>query len=428
MKQYIKIEAKRLMSTLSGFLMSLLTVLLFAALLFVLAWNILPKALEVTPFRIGLCIEGSGENLISVYISKIVQQMESTKDLVEFEEISFQDIQEEQESNSQEMRGEREESGLDMQTRSDDGISRRRLRQLLEEKELTACIIIPERTVESIMNGDNIPIRVVMSGKADHAERYLQQRLLMLLTECGAALIDVPQAETLLLYELQVENPEELGKMLDLFHFGLVMEREDWFKKETVSVFGSTGMREYYSAAGLTLLMLFWGLGCGSFFERRQDSLPLLLKRRGISLFFQQGVRQGLYILWYLVPIFGLVIAGGIGRNRVEGMFLGMLLAAMFSLQSGFFFVLAPTAAGGMILNSVWGIVGFFGAGGILPTVFLPDFVTKVCEKLPAGICMELLLQNTGTGWNAGGGGGMLCLLWCLLFAAAGQCIYSREQ
>lgn len=387
MGQYIKIEAKRLISTLPGVLLSLFTVLLLAAFLFVLAWNFLPEALEVKPFQIGLCVEGSEQSPMSVYISSIAGRMESTRNLVGFEEVSRLEISE-----------------------------------LLGEKELTACIIIPERTVESIMDGTNIPIRVVMGSGESHAERYLQQRLLMLLTECGAALIDVPQAETLLLYEMQVENPEELGRTLDLFHFGLVMGREEWFKKETINAFGNAGLRDYYMAAGATLLLLFWGLGCGGFFETRRDRLPLLLERRGMSLVFQRGVRQGLYILWYLGPLLMAVIAGSIGRSRAEGALFSVLLAAMLSLQSSFFFELAPSAAGGAILNCIWGLAGFFGAGGILPAVFLPGFVTKVCDKLPAGICMGSLLQS------AGGSEIRLCLLWCLIFAVAGQLVFCGKQ
>lgn len=56
--QYIKIEAKRLFHTLPGFFSDLAAMIAFAILIFVLAENFLPKALEVTPFRIGLYVEG----------------------------------------------------------------------------------------------------------------------------------------------------------------------------------------------------------------------------------------------------------------------------------------------------------------------------------------------------------------------------------
>lgn len=399
MGQYIKIETKRLLHTLPGFLSSLLSTVLLALLILFLAGDFLPEVLEVKPFRIGLCVEGS--DMMSDYVKNYVQQMESTEDLVEFQEME---------------RGEIEKA--------------------LQE-ELTACILIPERTAQSIMDGTNIPIQVFMGAGADNAERYLQRRLLTLLTECGAVMIDVPQAETLLLYEMQVEDPQELGMTLDLFHFGLVTDRENWFEKEMLNAFGSAGLKEYYLAAGLSLVLLFWGLGCGSFF-REQGNLPLLLERREIPLFFQQGVKQALFIGLYLAPVLLLAAAANVGGGRIPAllstadmgkmMVLLLLCSAMLALQCSFFFQLAPTAAGGIVCNGIWALAGFFGAGGVLPSVFLPKVVTGICGSLPAGICMELLLQMvTGKG-NADGKMVGIMLLWCLLFGLGGQLIFYQKQ
>lgn len=399
MGQYIKIETKRLLHTLPGFLSSLLSTVLLALLILFLAGDFLPEVLEVKPFRIGLCVEGS--DMMSDYVKNYVQQMESTEDLVEFQEME---------------RGEIEKA--------------------LQE-ELTACILIPERTAQSIMDGTNIPIQVFMGAGADNAERYLQRRLLTLLTECGAVMIDVPQAETLLLYEMQVEDPQELGMTLDLFHFGLVTDRENWFEKEMLNAFGSAGLKEYYLAAGLSLVLLFWGLGCGSFF-REQGNLPLLLERREIPLFFQQGVKQALFIGLYLAPVLLLDAAANVGGGSIPAllstadmgkmMVLLLLCSAMLALQCSFFFQLAPTAAGGIVCNGIWALAGFFGAGGVLPSVFLPKVVTGICGSLPAGICMELLLQMvTGKG-NADGKMVGIMLLWCLLFGLGGQLIFYQKQ
>ena len=400
MGQYIKIETKRLLHTLPGFLSSLLSTVLLALLILFLAGDFLPEVLEVKPFRIGLCVEGS--DMMSDYVKNYVQQMESTEDLVEFQEME---------------RGEIEKA--------------------LQGGELAACILIPERTAQSIMDGTNIPIQVFMGAGADNAERYLQRRLLTLLTECGAAMIDVPQAETLLLYEMHVKDPQELGMTLDLFHFGLVTDRENWFEKEMLNAFGSAGLKEYYLAAGLSLVLLFWGLGCGSFF-REQGNLPLLLERRGIPLFFQQGVKQALFIGLYLAPVLLLAAAANVGGGRIPAllstadmgkmMVLLLLCSAMLALQCSFFFQLAPTAAGGIICNGIWALAGFFGAGGVLPSVFLPKTVTGICGSLPAGICMELLLQMVAGKGNADGKTAGIMLLWCLLFGLGGQLIFYRKQ
>lgn len=386
MRQYIKIEAKRLIFTLPGFFSALAgSVLIIMSTIF-LARNFLPEILEVTPFRIGLCVEGDG--LAADYVNEYVRDMESTENLLEFQTI------------------ERAEAA-----------------SALKEKKLTACIIIPERTAESIMNGSNIPVQVLMGGGTAKTEKYLQKRLLTLLTECGAVMIDVPQAETLLLYEMQAENPQKLGVTLDLFHFGLVLGRADWFRQESFNTFGGADVKEYYLTAGTVLLFLFWGLGSGSFFREQEKNLPLFLERQGICLPFQQGVKQILFFFIYLVPALILCVM----TKGASAAFI-LACAAMLALQCGFFFTLAPTTAGGIVLNSIWGLAGFFGAGGILPAVFLPKTLTDLCSVFPGGVCMELLLRVLTGKTGADGKAVGICLFWCLFFGAGGQFIFLKKE
>ena len=398
MRQYIKIELKRLLLTLPGFFAALSGTLLFGLLTVFLALNFLPEVLEVEPFRVGLWVEEG--DAAANYVSEYVKQMDSVKGLVEFREITSGEIWEAQ------------------------GISRRKIQETMETEGLAACIIIPERTAQSIMDGTNIPVQVFVSGSADGADHYLQQRMLMLLTEYGAALIDVPQAETLLLYEMQIENPEETGRVLDLFHFGLVLERESWFEREYISAFGSMEMEEYYLGAGAALLLIFWGLGSGSFFRQQEKNLPLLLERRGIPLFFQQGVKQMLYIVLYLTPALLL----SVGMRNVKMTVPVLLCSVMMSLQCSFFFELAPGTASGLVLNCIWGFAVFLGAGGVLPAVFLPKFLAGICSRLPAGICLEMLLQNMAGKSGMSGEKAGWCLLWCLVFGILGQLVFYRKQ
>lgn len=389
MRQYIKIEIKRFLHTLPGFFLSLAATAFFIVLVIALAKNFLPEALEVNPFRIGLCVEG--DNGMSNYVRDYILQLESTKGLIEFREMPQQEM-----------------------------------REALRESELTAGIIIPEKTAESVMDGSNIPIRVLMADNtdADNTGHYLQERLIRSLTECGAVMIDVPQAETLILYEMQAENPKELGTKLDLFHLGLVLDRESWFEEREISAFGKADTKEYYMASGLALLLIFWGIGSGSFFREQEKNLPLLLERKGILLFCQEGVKQSLYILWYLVPVLLLSVGLKSGDILVPGFFCAVMLA----LQCGFFFRLAPTTSGGIALSGIWGLTGFFGAGGVLPAVFLPKTLTEICGILPAGICMEFMRQfiveKRGAGWRLTG----IAFLWCLFFGAGEQLIFYAKQ
>lgn len=445
-RQYIKIEAKRFLHILPGFMISLLTAVLLAAFFVFLAGRLLPEALEVKPFQVGLYMEG--EDFASAAIREYVNQMESTERLVEFREISSEEIDGirgisgEERRRSSELYGAFDEgkgglselwetSGIEQgelfeqrESLEEQETFDQKMQAMLEREELTACIIVPERTVQSIMDGTNIPVQVIMSEGVDNTERYLQKRLLTQLTECGATLIDVPQAETLLLYEMQIKDPEEMGRILDLFHLGLVLERENWFEKETVSAFETVEIKEYYLSAGLTLVLLLWGAGVGGFLGTRKDCMMLLLERQGIPLLFQRGVKQFLFFLWYLAPFLVLMIL-----VKDEGLLIpGLLCGVMLTMQYSFFFEAAPTVVAGVIMSVVWGLVGFFGAGGFLPAVFLPGSLTEICGRLPGGICMEVILQSIAGGNGTGGKFIGYGFLWCLIFGAAGQLVFSGKQ
>lgn len=152
--------------------------------------------------------------------------------------------------------------------------------------------------------------------------------------------------------------------------------------------------------------------------------MMLLLERQAISLLFQRGVRQFLFFLWYLIPFLVLMILVKDAGLLIPGLLCGIML----TMQYSFFFEVAPTVAAGMIMSVVWGLAGFFSAGGILPAVFLPKALTEAGGRLPAGICMEVLLQSIGGGNRTGGELIGYGLLWCLIFGMAGQLVFCRKQ
>ena len=57
-RYYIRAEAKRLIYTLPGFLAATSGTVLLVLFVIFLAQRFVPEALEVKPFRIGLCVEG----------------------------------------------------------------------------------------------------------------------------------------------------------------------------------------------------------------------------------------------------------------------------------------------------------------------------------------------------------------------------------
>ena len=367
-KVYFYTELKRLFQYSAGFFMSLLVAGLLCVVLILLAGGLLPETLQVKPFRVAVCVEG--EDLISEYIKSYIQNMKSTEGILEF------DV-------------------WDEAPRPEE----------MESEELAACIIIPEKTPVSILNGENVPVKIFFPQHVNNTQWYLQTKLIRGLAESGMTYIDVPQTESILLYEIlsddEQETKQQLEQIIDLFHLRMVMERESWFQDQTVKKMGAYQFKEYYLASAAVLILLLWGVGIGGYICGQQMQWKLLQKRRGVSLFWQYFYSRVVFCIPYvlfLICCIGLLIfvngstsAGNAITGKVCYRLCWMVILA--ALQSALFFQLFEKTSSGIFALLVWNLAGYVCAGGILPDAFLPEKVTKAAGFLPQGICMQNMLS-----------------------------------
>ena len=367
-KVYFYTELKRLFQYSAGFFMSLLVAGLLCVVLILLAGGLLPETLQVKPFRVAVCVEG--EDLISEYIKSYIQNMKSTEGILEF------DV-------------------WDEAPRPEE----------MESEELAACIIIPEKTPVSILNGENVPVKIFFPQHVNNTQWYLQTKLIRGLAESGMTYIDVPQTESILLYEIlsddEQETKQQLEQIIDLFHLRMVMERESWFQDQTVKKMGAYQFKEYYLASAAVLILLLWGVGIGGYICGQQMQWKLLQKRRGVSLFWQYFYSRVVfcipYVLFLICCIGMLIFVNGStsAGNAITGKVCYRLcwMVILAALQSALFFQLLEKTSSGIFALLVWNLAGYVCAGGILPDAFLPEKVTKAAGFLPQGICMQNMLS-----------------------------------
>ena len=367
-KVYFYTELKRLFQYSAGFFMSLLVAGLLCVVLILLAGGLLPETLQVKPFRVAVCVEG--EDLISEYIKSCIQNMKSTEGILEF------DV-------------------WDEAPRPEE----------MESEELAACIIIPEKTPVSILNGENVPVKIFFPQHVNNTQWYLQTKLIRGLAESGMTYIDVPQTESILLYEIlsddEQETKQQLEQIIDLFHLRMVMERESWFQDQTVKKMGAYQFKEYYLASAAVLILLLWGVGIGGYICGQQMQWKLLQKRRGVSLFWQYFYSRVVfcipYVLFLICCIGMLIFVNGStsAGNAITGKVCYRLcwMVILAALQSALFFQLFEKTSSGIFALLVWNLAGYVCAGGILPDAFLPEKVTKAAGFLPQGICMQNMLS-----------------------------------
>ena len=337
-------------------------------MLSLLAGGLLPETLQVKPFRVAVCVEG--EDLISEYIKSYIQNMKSTEGILEF------DV-------------------WDEAPRPEE----------MESEELAACIIIPEKTPVSILNGENVPVKIFFPQHVNNTQWYLQTKLIRGLAESGMTYIDVPQTESILLYEIlsddEQETKQQLEQIIDLFHLRMVMERESWFQDQTVKKMGAYQFKEYYLASAAVLILLLWGVGIGGYICGQQMQWKLLQKRRGVSLFWQYFYSRVVfcipYVLFLICCIGMLIFVNGStsAGNAITGKVCYRLcwMVILAALQSALFFQLFEKTSSGIFALLVWNLAGYVCAGGILPDAFLPEKVTKAAGFLPQGICMQNMLS-----------------------------------
>lgn len=367
-KVYFYTELKRLFQYSAGFFMSLLVAGLLCVVLILLAGGLLPETLQVKPFQVAVCVEG--EDLISEYIKSYIQNMKSTEGILEF------DV-------------------WDETPRPEE----------MESEELAACIIIPEKTPVSILNGENVPVKIFFPQHVNNTQWYLQTKLIRGLAESGMTYIDVPQTESILLYEIladdEQETKQQLEQIIDLFHLHMVMERESWFQDQTVKKMGAYQFKEYYLASAAVLILLLWGVGIGGYICGQQMQWKLLQKRRGVSLFWQYFYSRVVfcipYVLFLICCIGMLIFVNGStsAGNAITGKVCYRLcwMVILAALQSALFFQLFEKTSSGIFALLVWNLAGYVCAGGVLPDAFLPEKVTKAAGFLPQGICMQNMLS-----------------------------------
>ena len=367
-KVYFYTELKRLFQYSAGFFMSLLVAGLLCVVLILLAGGLLPETLQVKPFQVAVCVEG--EDLISEYIKSYIQNMKSTEGILEF------DV-------------------WDEAPRPEE----------MESEELAACIIIPEKTPVSILNGENVPVKIFFPQHVNNTQWYLQTKLIRGLAESGLTYMDVPQTESIVLYEIlsddEQETKQQLEQIIDLFHLRMVMERESWFQDQTVKKMGAYQFKEYYLASAAVLILLLWGVGIGGYICGQQMQWKLLQKRRGVSLFWQYFYSRVVfcipYVLFLICCIGMLIFVNGStsAGNAITGKVCYRLcwMVILAALQSALFFQLFEKTSSGIFALLVWNLAGYVCAGGVLPDAFLPEKVTKAAGFLPQGICMQNMLS-----------------------------------
>ena len=344
----------------------------------------------------------------------------------------------------------------------------------LKAGELSAVMDVPEGLVRGIMEGTNVPIRIIFPQEAGVESRIFQE-----LTDAGAGTLSAAQAgiyagnQLCRSYGLESRIPLLEADLTRIF-LSYSLPREDYFRHSLVNATGDLTTAAFYAASAYVLVLLLGAVPVSGYLLPSPVVLARKLRMAGVGSLSQVLARTaGLGVLFLAgsvelflaaaaLGVWGSLAGGwsgqsgagtggsqsgaGIGGSRAGGWNLlseaapwdsladKLLLAAalvLVCLAAAALVVLvyrlAGNLLGGILLLFLLATAQHFLAGGYLPLVFLPATVKGLAPLLPSGILMDGAGMMLTAQWNPAVFG-RLAMLLAVAVALAALCQKGGER
>ena len=273
-------------------------------------------------------------------------------------------------------------------------------KEALQNGEIYAAVFLPEGTLEGILNGTNIPARVVLGNAGSSMETMIFEEV----AKAGGRLLSTAQAgiyaaDDFCLKLGQKDKIRETEDFLNQAYLDYALNRTAVFKLKEVNATGALGATTYY---GASLLLVFLSLFCvilGKDGQITPSSLSDLLVSRGIGYFTQYGVEMTAFSVVF--AIFGCIIGtpvlaacmklegmGGIDFSCIAVFFLVLLLIGIFIRM---LLEMTGSSAGGIGVCFIVLLLLMLVSGLLLPSAFLPLWMEKISVLSPYSICLKTL-------------------------------------
>lgn len=320
---------------------------------------------------------------------------------------------------------------------------------LLKKGDVAALILLPEQLVEGIMNGVNPTVDIWFP---EHAG--LEAMLFRELTESGAGLLQVAQAQiygagdAARAYDL-TEQLSGIEAGIDSYNLAFALDRLALYDSETVSAFGTLNGMQFYLASGIVLFLMLAGMAMYPVVQREPAAFRRQLGRQGTGRLWQCFCQWICGFLCMAALACVLFAAGGLAVRYVmpeaavrqltagstagaaAGVRLGNAVLIVIAVSTFVYLLLglAGSRTSGILLVFVFSVGMVYLAGGLVPSVFLPEAVQTVGERLPTA-CLIRAAGGILTGqsvWRMGKCAAVLCG-YTALFAGVALLIRSDRN
>ncbi len=265
---------------------------------------------------------------------------------------------------------------------------------LLASHSISAVFLVPDKEVESILDGTNLPIHVLLPSGSS-----LTSALLLDLTNAGGLVLRSAQGGVYSLYDIYKEqgipeNVDSLSWILNLENLKFFASRGDLFRQETISATGELTVSQYYLASSLSFCLLLLGIPCAPFLKADNLAFQRKLSIYGLKNPFQIFVKASSVFLLFLTfcPILFIFLFyfKALPFHHLQPFVISLFSILIFvSFYTVLLYEAAPTKAAGIYFLFLSSLFLHFSSGGFLPSVFLPSAMETISSLLPSSYMIK---------------------------------------
>lgn len=272
----------------------------------------------------------------------------------------------------------------------------------LESGEIYAAVFWEKGTLQSILDGTNIPVKVVLG----HAGGNLETAVFRQVASAGGRLLSVAQAGIYGAHNFyqksgQTQLIPEAEAYLNEAYLAYALNRASVFHLKKVSATGKVGLPAYYGISFLLILLLFVTIVGGRYTRVKRDAHTMVLAALGMKTGWQYLCDVLAFSMMLTgagsviaLPVLA-VCAGMEGMKSNTGLLWGMFIIVFFSatLLMRLLFQICGNDNGGIGIVFAVVFVTLLASGFLIPTAFLPVSLEEAGRLLPCKYWQELLFQ-----------------------------------
>ncbi len=302
-------------------------------------------------------------------------------------------------------------------------------KELLEQGEITALVVVPKGLVEDVARDKISRLKMYLPDTAT-----LETGIMKEITQALTSYVHYTKVGDNTVYDLYQKQGKNFDKRKELVfsingkYMNFVISQEEMFKNRYARANDGIQDMHRYIIAGFLFLFLLLGIPAAGMVRKIPRSLEMQLSRKGIGFSFMTMVSVGLLAmcLYFNGFLALLAICKFFQINAtVWALMVGLLIISITTAGMFIVFYTASKGLTGAVLTIfLTTVLQIFLMGGLIPEYMLPDMLIQIGDFLPAGLMMQVLWRSFFQGCLG------IEVLWLFLYGMVffGIAIFLRKR